>query len=528
MDGQPQDRLELALQASNEGVWDWYVGNEDIYYSDRVLKLLGYDKESAPNIIANPADHLHDEDIEFFQNALADALSPEVADNLATDCRYRHPDGNWHWFRIRGVVVRDEQGTATRVVGSFIDISGRKRAEISLEEERHRLRELIDNIPVNVYYKDKDSKFVVANNSIAKRFGKEHGEDLVGKTDHDFFGKSHADTARADEIRIMETREPQINVIQRETWEGKEDTWVEISKLPWLDRKGNLLGTFGITSDITNLVRTQRLLTSAAEELRQRNVAFEEELQLAHEIQQALLPNSVEGLTLRGHDREVSFSCRYSPASEMAGDFYEIMPISQDCIGVLVCDVMGHGVRASLVVSMLRGLMEKERDSATSPEWFLYGINDGLVSILERADVTLFATAVYCVIDLKKGILTFSCAGHPAPVVSRLDKTKQLSIGDKKPDPALGLIPKSPYSTHTVSLDEVDRLIIFTDGLHEVEDADGQQLGVEKILTEVQRNSTEDMDTCLDSLIDYARRHSAGGNFDDDVCLFGMDVGSGL
>ena len=528
MNGETQDRLELALQASNEGVWDWYVGEQEIYYSDRVLKLLGYSKESAPNIIADPGQYLHEEDIEDFQKSLAEALSPDAADNLAADCRYRHPDQNWHWFRIRGVVVRNEAGKALRVVGSIIDISRRKAAEISLEEERYRLRELIDSVPVNVYYKDTESRFVMANTSIAKRLGQESAEDLVGKTDHDFFGKKHADTARADEIRIMETREPQINVIQRENWDGKEDTWVEITKQPWLDRHGNLLGTFGVTSDISNLVRTQRLLTNTAAELRQRNVAFEEELQLAREIQQALLPSEIEGLVLRGHNREISFGCRYAPASEMGGDFYEVIPISDDSIGILLCDVMGHGVRASLIVSMLRGLMEKERESASNPEWFLYGINDGLVSILERADVTLFATAIYCVVDLSKGTLTFSCAGHPTPIITRLDETYQIALEDRKPSPALGLIPKSVYHTQTVSLDNIDRMVILTDGLHEVEDSDGKQLGLNNVMKKIQQASDQDISTCLDALISYGRKHSARGEFDDDVCLFAMDVGSGL
>lgn len=528
MDNEPQDRLELALQASNEGVWDWYVGSEEIYYSERVLSFLGYAQDEAPNIIAHPGKHFHEEDVEYFQQSLADALSPDAEDNLAMDCRYRHPDESWHWLRIRGTVVRDGQGNANRVVGSIIDISRRKNAEMALEEERHRLHELIENIPVNVYYKDKKSRFVLANSSTVEKLGVGSVADLLGKSDHDFFDAAHAAIARANELEIMESRQPQINVIQRETWEGREDTWAETSKLPWLDRKGNVRGTFGITNDITDLVRTQRLLTSAAEELRQRNIAFEEELHLAREIQQALLPKSIEGLVLRGHDREVSFGCRYAPASEMAGDFYEIIPISQDCIGILVCDVMGHGVRASLVVSMLRGLMEKERDSATSPEWFLYGINDGLVSILERAEVTLFATAIYCVIDLKKGVLTYSCAGHPAPIVTRLGEAAQLTADARKPDPALGLIPKSPFSAQTVSLDDIDRMLIFTDGLHEVEDAGEQELGVDNIVRELQRTSAEDMDTCLDSLLDYARSYSAGGDFDDDVCLFAMDVGSGL
>lgn len=528
MKGNPQDRLELALQASNEGVWDWYLGEEDIYYSERVLGFLGYSANDAPNIILQARKYFHRDELPHLRASFKAVVAKNGEDTLAIDCRYNHPDGTWHWLRIRGVVVRDEAGKAVRIVGSIIDISLRKTAEIELDEERYRLKELIENIPLNVYYKDIESRFVMANSSLAKMFGVDSGDDLIGKTDHDFFENTHADTARSDEVKIMETREPEINVIECETWEGKEDSWVTTSKLPWLDKKGKLLGTFGISSDITNLVKTQTRLAELAEELQKRNVAFEEELQLAREIQQALLPQSLDGLVLRGHDREVTFGCRYSPASEMAGDFFEVMPISQHCIGIFLCDVMGHGVRASLVVSMLRGLMEKERDSATSPEWFLYGVNEGLVSIFERAGVTLFATAIYCVINLKEGTLIYSCAGHPTPITIHLGKGKQLQPKHEKTNPALGLISQTAYTAEVVSLDDIDRLLIFTDGLHEVEDASGEQMGIDHIITTMENGSEENLENSLDTLLDQARRHSVDGEFEDDVCLFAMDVGSGL
>lgn len=528
MKNTPQDRLELALQASNEGVWDWYLGEENIYYSNRVLQFLGYSEEEAPNIITHSKKYFHTDDLPDLRKAFKSAIAENGDNSLASDCRYSHPDGSWHWLRIRGVVVRDDNGKAERIVGSIIDISKRKNAEIALDEERYRLRELIENIPVNVYYKDVDSHFVLANSSTAEKLGAGTVDNLLGKTDHDFFDHSHADIARTNEVEIMETREPQINVIQCETWEGKEDTWAETSKLPWLDRKGQLRGTFGITSDITDLVRTQRELTAVAEQLHKRNIAFEEELQLAREIQQALLPQSLDGLVLRGHDREVTFGCRYAPASEMAGDFFEVMPISQHCIGIFLCDVMGHGVRASLVVSMLRGLMEKERDSATSPEWFLYGVNEGLVSIFERAGVTMFATAIYCVINLKDGTLNYSCAGHPTPITVRLGKGAQLQPKQERPNPALGLISKAPYTSEKVSLDDIDRLLIFTDGLHEVEDRSGEEMGIDPIIRNMEKNINSDLETCLDDLLEQARNHASKGEFDDDVCLFAMDVGSGL
>ncbi len=528
MEPHPQDRLELALQASNEGVWDWYLGEEDIYYSERVLHFLGYSAEEAPNIITHSKKYFHEDDLPTLRQAFKTAIAEGEDETLASDCRYSHPNGDWHWLRIRGVVVRNDSGKAIRIVGSIIDISKRKTVEVALDEERYRIHELIENIQANVYYKDVDSRFVLANSSTAEKLGAQSVGYLLGKTDHDFFDNAHADIARANELEIMQSREAQINVIQCETWDDKEDTWAETSKLPWLDRKGKVRGTFGITNDITSLVSTQRMLTSVAEELQKRNVAFEEELQLAREIQQALLPQSLDGLVLRGHDREVTFGCRYSPASEMAGDFFEIMPISQHCIGIFVCDVMGHGVRASLVVSMLRGLMEKERDSATNPEWFLYGVNEGLVSIFERAEVTLFATAIYCVINLKDGTLTYSCAGHPAPIVVRLNKGAQLTASDGKRNPALGLIPKASYTVETVSLDDIDRMLIFTDGLYEVEDSSGEEMGIDHIITTMEKSISDELEVSLDTLLDQARHHASDGEFKDDVCLFSLDVGSGL
>ncbi|MBK1855661.1 SpoIIE family protein phosphatase [Verrucomicrobiaceae bacterium 5K15] len=521
-------RLELALQASNEGVWDWYVDEEEIYYSDRVLGFLGYPRDEAPNILKHSDRYIHEDDQPELQKAISEVLSESAPDTLATDCRYRHPDGSWHWLRIRGVLVPAEDGSSDRIVGSVIDISRRKNAETALDEERHRLHELIENIPVNVYYKDTDSKFVLANSSTAKKLGAESVQDLIGKSDHDFFDARHADVARANELEIMETQKPQIKVIQCETWEDRENTWAETSKLPWLDRKGNLRGTFGVTSDITDLVRSQRMLTSLAEELQSRYTAVEEELHLAREIQQALLPQSLEGLTLCDSSREVSFGCRYAPASEMAGDFYEVIPISQHSIGFFIGDVMGHGVRASLVVSMLRGLMEKEREAATDPEWFLYGINEGLVSILERANVTLFATAIYCVVNLKEGTLRYSCAGHPTPITVRLGKAQQLKLQGKETNPALGLIPGTPFKAEKLSLDEIDRLLVFTDGLHEVENEHGEPYGVERIIAQLEDHADEELSTCLDRIIAEAKAFSKTNEFDDDVCLLAMDVGSGL
>ena len=84
------------------------------------------------------------------------------------------------------------------------------------------------------------------------------------------------------------------------------------------------------------------------------------------------------------------------------------------------------------------------------------------------------------------------------------------------------------FTTHSISLDEIDRLLVYTDGLHEVEDAAGEELGIERIITTMENGIEDDLETSLDTLVDFARRHSVEGEFGDDVCLFAIDVGSGL
>jgi len=84
------------------------------------------------------------------------------------------------------------------------------------------------------------------------------------------------------------------------------------------------------------------------------------------------------------------------------------------------------------------------------------------------------------------------------------------------------------YSSNTVSLDEVDRLLMYTDGLHEVEDSSGEELGIEHVITSMEQSSEKGLEECLDSLLDESRRHAVDGEFADDVCLFGLEVGSGL
>lgn len=516
------ERLILALRASNEGIWDWWVGREEIYYSRRILEFLECGSGVAPNLFLSPHETIHPEDRTRFTAALENALDPGGPELFAIDCRVRSGGGRWVWLRIRGTVVRERGGAATRIAGSMIDISKRKEAEAQIAEERHLLRELIDHIPLQVYFKDRDSRFVLANRRMAEWMGLKDPAELIGKHDRDFFEGEHAAAAETDERRIMEERAVVQSKLERETWRGGEDTWVLTSKFPWLDRSGGVKGTFGVSSDVTELVKAQREATALAGELQLRNKAYEEELQLAREIQQALAESQFPEIGANGSS--LRFGARYLPISGLAGDFFEILRISDESAGLLICDVMGHGVRSALVVAMLRGLLEKQRRSASDPSAFLRGLNDGLAAILERAGATMFATAFYAVADLASGTLRFACAGHPGGVVVADGSVRQLASHRSEKGPGLGLIPGAEFPSGSIPLGQVERVLLFTDGILEAENERGEPFLENRLMEYLRDCRAGHLDAMLDGILgrvlDFSERH----HFDDDVCLLGMEV----
>ncbi len=520
------DRLDLALRASNEGIWDWRTGETKIYYSRRILEFLECTESGAPNIFLPPYLPIHHLDRPEFVRAMSQALEQQGPETLAVDARVQTGSNGWRWLRIRGTVVRDRKGEATRIAGSMIDISLRKAAESQIEEERHLLMTLIDHVPLQIYFKNLESKVVMTNRGMADWHGFKSPRELIGKHDRDLFSNTHWEKAAADEQRIIETGESMSGQLECETWREGGETFVMTSKFPWRDKAGEIKGTFGVSSDVTSLVLAQRQATELAAKLQQKNESYEEEVMLAREIQQALSTTEFPAVTSE-NGNNLAFASRYLPISGLAGDFFEVIPLGGGKFGIFICDVMGHGVRAALVVSMLRGLLATQTAKGRQSQHFLEGVNRGLASILKRANVTMFATAFHGVIDLESLTLTYSCAGHPGPVIIGADSSRQLCTERCEKRPALGLFPEADYSLHRLGLSEAQRILLFTDGVLEAENKDGEQFMEKRLLQLMADESAEPLGTWLDNIIGTVLDFSDGHHFDDDVCLLGIEIGRG-
>lgn len=138
-----------------------------------------------------------------------------------------------------------------------------------LEQDRLLLQVLMDTIPDSVYFKDLQSRFVRVNRSTLAKFGVQTPEELVGRTDFDFFSAEHAGEAYADERRILETGRAIIGKEEKETWPDGTVSWVSTTKVPVRNSDGTLVGTFGLTRDITIRKRAQIALEASERRYRE-------------------------------------------------------------------------------------------------------------------------------------------------------------------------------------------------------------------------------------------------------------------
>jgi two-component system, sensor histidine kinase and response regulator len=226
--------------------------------------------------------------------------------------------------------IRNAAGDVVGAATIARDITERKRAEAALMEERHLLRTLMDNLPDVIYFKDLESRFTRINKAHAKEFGLNDPAQAVGKTDFDFFTGEHAQQAFADEQEIIRTGQPVLGKEEKETWPDGRETWASTTKMPLRDTNGNILGTFGISRDITERKQAEQELRNAKETAEAANRAKSEFLAvMSHEIRTPM--NGIIGMTELALD---------TPLSREQREYLNRVKESADTLLTLINDIL--------------------------------------------------------------------------------------------------------------------------------------------------------------------------------------------
>ncbi len=523
-----EDQLYLALSSARMGTWDWYLLDDSMHWDDRMHALFGLAPSTFGGRYQQFLEMIHAENRQQVAGEFVQALESRAE----YDGHFRvvwPADGSVHTLRARSKVVFDNQGKPARVTGVSWDVSERSQIENALARERFLLKTLMDNLPDHIYFKDKESRFIAVNRAMASAFGLEDPADLLGKTDADLFTPEHSQAALHDEQRILCTGQPLVNMEEKETWPDGHETWVSTSKLPLRDPNGLIIGTFGLSRDITEKKRAQEKLAALARELGEKNEALEQDLEMARELQQAMLPHRYPHFPHHAFKEEVAvrFYHFYQPSMSVSGDFFKVLKLSDTSVGIFICDVMGHGVRAALMASTVSALVGQLRDYLGDPGELLSQLNGALRSTLEYySEGPLFASAFYLSADLEKGELRYANAGHPNPL--RVHRAKDLTDTyplSSKSGPALGLFDEAVYPNSHCELSPHDTFLLFTDGLFEVEGPGGDIYDYRRLLEAVSRRRELPAFQLCHEVIEEIQRFSAGRYFNDDVCLVAMEVG---
>jgi sigma-B regulation protein RsbU (phosphoserine phosphatase) len=442
-------------------------------------------------------------------------------------------DGTIIWISENCRAVRDGKGALLYYEGTVEDTTQHRRAEEKLRHSEALYHSLVETLPQNVFRKNLELRFTFGNQKFCENLGRPL-EDIIGKTDFDFFPPELAEKYQRDDRQVLATGQLYETVEEHQP-PGSSRIYVQVVKTPLREAGGRILGLQCIFWDITQqrmaeeaIRKANIALAQSQRELQAKNLQMEDDLKMAREIQLTMLPQQYPAFPRSGPGSEsaLQFTHRYLPTGSVGGDFFTISALSETQAGVFLCDVAGHGVRSALVTAMIRALAEELKPFAGNPGEFLTKLNSDLFSILKHAGFPLLTTAFYLVADWQTGVMRYSNAGHPKPLHVRRSagQVVPLSNASGKAQPALGLMEKTVYQGSEILLAPNDLVLLYTDGLVEGENRKGELYTPQLLLGAVQRRLQLTAGALFDELLQEIREFTQDAAFTDDVCLVGMDV----
>ena len=247
---------------------------------------------------------------------------------------------------------------------------------------------------------------------------------------------------------------------------------------------------------------TWRIRAAAAQE-RER---IEQELQVARQIQQELLPESVPKL------EGWQIATYYGPAREVGGDFFDFVELSSGHLGLIVGDATGHGMPAALVMATTRGMLRGVVQSLESPGEVLARVNEALVADIPPST---FVTCFYGILDPESGRLLYANAGHNLPCRRHNDQADELRARGMP----LGLMPGTGYEEKEAVLEAGDSILFYSDGLVEAHNPQREMFGFPRLRRLVAEHAAGE-GSLVDILMDELRSFTGEGwEQEDDITL---------
>jgi two-component system, sensor histidine kinase and response regulator len=257
-----EEKLQSIFSAAPVGI-GLVVGNVFIEVNDTFCKMTGYNRKE---LLGKNAEAIYSKDE---QNGSAGiVIYRHIAEkgSGSVETHFKCKDGRILNIFLSSIPL-DKNDLSKGVTFIAMDITERVQAEEALANEKYLIYSLMSTLQDHIYFKDRHSRFIRINKSQADFLGLDDPKQAVGKTDADFFTGEHANQALEDEQKIIRTGES-ISIEEKETHPNRTDTWVSTVKMPLHDKEGNIIGTFGISRDITKRKQAEIELLKSEERYR--------------------------------------------------------------------------------------------------------------------------------------------------------------------------------------------------------------------------------------------------------------------
>jgi PAS domain S-box-containing protein len=423
---------------------------------------------------------------------------------------------------------------ATLLQRSLCCAMERQQERNALIEEKDNYYGVFDHLVEGIFRTTPDGHYLLANIALARIYGYESPVELMASIT-DIARRLYVEDGRREEfVQLMQANDTITGFESKIYRKDETIIWISENCRAVRDAQGNILYYEGTVEDITErkyaeeqIRRTTAELSRSREELRAKNQLLEDNLRMAREIQFTMLPQQYPAFPydVPAEQSAFQFTHRYQPAEAVSGDFFSVTQISDTEVGVFICDVAGHGVRAALVTAMIRALSEELKPLAREPGNLLRKLNSDLSNILKTTGSPMLTTAFYFVANCQTGVMRFANAGHPKPLVLRRSENRVETLANAcgHGQPALGLFEEPPYETSEATLAPGDLVMLFTDGLYEVQGANEELYTQQRMMLDLQNLIAKPAAQLFDELLETIRAFSTDHEFEDDVCLVGME-----
>jgi PAS domain S-box-containing protein len=421
-------RLNLALEAANDGLWDWDIASGTAFFSPRYYTMLGYEPGAFPATYDSWRAMLHPEDAERAEKAIR--RSVDTGRFYETEFRMRGKSGQWVWILARGRVTEwDAAKAPRRVVGTHVDITARKEAEAALRETEARYRDIFENAPVAIFRATPGGRFIVVNPTYAAMAGFPSPEAMIeGITD---IAAQMYDNPLDREVykRLLAERGAIRDFEARLKRHGGGIFWASMTSRAVRDEAGNIVCYDGFLADVTERKRAEEDLRQARDTLELQVAARTVALREANERLMELDRQRASFLSSASHELRTpltsvlgfaklakrTFSRHFLP---LAGDSGVLRDKSAIILGNLSI-IEQEGER---LTRLINDLLDLNKIEAGRMEW-----RDAALDVAE--EMRAAARAMQGAFAAKPGVrLSLQLAEDAGGIVADRDRLRQLVL----------------------------------------------------------------------------------------------------